>query len=325
MKVSWEAHYSSVTVLQFSRDGGLLLSGGNDAIIACWNLLLLLDGGPSPAPMWTTCANALSVTGLQWGPGGNRIYSSCMDRTTRVWEASNGALVHTVIAREPLLCVACDCEENWLFMGGGKGTIFAVGLGGSAAIPSDALPELRGHNGAVTSLQCSYNDSFLISTGEDGSTRVWDTVSGQCLRVVKLFSSRGLCSQALLPHALHQNHALSTASAKEQPISPFRKGAGVGEGPCVVLCGNESGLNKSYLRREISLHVKLGKEGSGGVAMHTPTPYHDKEEKKESTDLTQASVSPDVSSEWEDEVARLKQEIDRWKRATNELLKRIQK
>ncbi len=320
MKVSWEAHYSSVTVLQFSRDGGLLLSGGDDAIIACWNLLLLLDGGPSPTPMWTSCVHALSVTGLQWGLGGNRIYSSCMDRTTRVWEASNGALVHTVIAREPLLCVTCDCEENWIFLGGGRGTIFAVGLGGGAPIPSDSLPELRGHDGAVTSLQCSYNDSLLISAGEDGSARVWDTVSGQCLRVVKLFSSRGPCSQALIPHALYQSCTLSAIAAKEQPISPFRKGAGVGEGPCVVLCGNEGGLMRSYLRREIDLHVKLGKEMLLGVAMPTPAPYH--EEKKESTDLSQASALPDVNKELEDEVSRLKQEIERWKRATNELLKR---
>ncbi len=322
--MSWEAHYSSVTVLQFSRDGGLLLSGGNDAIIACWNLLLLLDGGgSSPPPLWTTCVHALPVTGLQWGPGGNRIYSSCMDRTTRVWEASNGALVHTVVARESLLCVACDYEENWLFLGGGRGTIFAVGLGGGAPMPSGALPELRGHDGAVTSLQCSYNDLFLISTGEDGSTRLWDTVSGQCLRVVELFSSRVPCSQALLPHAIYRSHGLPTTAAKEQPISPFRKGVGVGEGPFVALCGNEGGLKKGCLRREIALQVKLGKELlDDDSVIHAPTPYC--EEKEESTDRSQASGSPDVNNEWEDEVARLKQEIEGWKRATNELIKRVQ-
>ena len=43
---------------------------------------------------------------------------------------------------------------------------------------------LSGHSKAVTGLVLTMDDRSLVSGSEDGSLRVWDTLSRQCLRQI---------------------------------------------------------------------------------------------------------------------------------------------
>jgi WD40 repeat protein len=64
---------------------------------------------------------------------------------------------------------------------------------GATSAPSSAglgaLPKgvsiLSGHSRAVTSLVCSADNTSVLSGSEDGSVRVWDQWSRQCMREVK--------------------------------------------------------------------------------------------------------------------------------------------
>jgi len=73
------------------------------------------------------------------------------------------------------------------------------GGGGGSGGTSSTYASLEGHTRAVTSIVCSIDNCTLVSGGEDGSVRVWDYWTRQCLRELKPMHKAAVTSLLLLP------------------------------------------------------------------------------------------------------------------------------
>jgi pre-rRNA-processing protein IPI3 len=75
----------------------------------------------------------------------------------------------------------------------------ASSSGGGGGGTSSAYASLEGHTRAVTSIVCSIDNCTIVSGGEDGSVRVWDYWTRQCLRELKPLHKAAVTSLLLLP------------------------------------------------------------------------------------------------------------------------------
>jgi WD40 repeat protein len=78
---------------------------------------------------------------------------------------------------------------------------------GNTPTRSNELPNgtsvLTGHTRAVSTLSCSIDNNTLISSSQDGSLRVWDIDSRQCLREVKPLNKTSLSNSLVVLHSEH--------------------------------------------------------------------------------------------------------------------------
>eukprot|EP00850_Spirogloea_muscicola_P013947 SM000097S24800 [mRNA] locus=s97:332384:335507:+ [translate_table: standard] len=171
---SWPGHYKAASVLAFSDDDSLLLSGGEDALVHVWPLLRVLDdsgraggaafnggGGGSlsrggkesgvlqPIHAWGDHQQA--ITGLFAGAGGPSavIVSSSYDHTCKIWSLALGALLRSIVFPVGLNCVVLDPGEYALYAGGVDGHIFVTALNFGVPAPSSAPIGANGGAGAV--------------------------------------------------------------------------------------------------------------------------------------------------------------------------------
>lgn len=260
----FDAHYKRVSALQLTSDDSHLVTAGEDAIVNVWRLVDLLDEpdaassfqqGVTPVVSFTD--HVLPVTALHVGQGGvnARIYTASLDRTCKVWSLSSSQCLYSVSCPSYVNACVADPMEQRLFMGCGNGKIYALDLNAAAtsitaatarvanastngsASPwgSDALlPEaFEGHESSVTSLQIHASGAFLVSGDESGNVRVWDSMSRQSLRTIKLFKGK-VTALVLLPRPRHlfrqaktpftlENEDPDDLLATPLPVAPLKK------------------------------------------------------------------------------------------------------
>ena len=85
-----EAHYQALTHLCFSADEGVLLSGGGDGVVHCWQTMDLVDfhlRSEEITPLQSWNEHTLPITGIATGQGTvltSRAYTASLDQTIRV-------------------------------------------------------------------------------------------------------------------------------------------------------------------------------------------------------------------------------------------------
>ena len=217
---TWEGHYRSLTHMAFTDDGSHLITCSEDSLVRTWACGQLLDYNalsslpPTPASSWNY--HTLPVTGLSVGAGGVAAYictvsadrslvvaqipSGPGDRGHRgfgVAEGNDGAggaggqgrdgSLATVAFPTGLTAVVLHPADQSVYVGAGDGLIYCVDLCSPVASSSGGASfavanRLRGHEGAVLCLAMSLEGCLLISGSRDCSAKVWDCVSGQCLK-----------------------------------------------------------------------------------------------------------------------------------------------
>jgi WD40 repeat protein len=108
-----------------------------------------------------------------------------------VWDLASGELLATFAFPSDICAVTMDPVEEYVYVGCGDGRIHRASLRpkieGSAILQqvkvgaSDGT--FLGHTLAVTCLTVSFDGCSLVSGSEDGTVRVWDTGSLQCIRM----------------------------------------------------------------------------------------------------------------------------------------------
>ncbi|KAF8062631.1 Wdr18 [Scenedesmus sp. PABB004] len=275
---SWPAHYKAVSALRFDDAGGVLVSGGDDTLVCAWLLAELLDelrgapgaaaaaaaGAARVAPLHTWSEHTLPVTALHVGAGeGSALLATAsLDRTVKLWALATGQLLRSVALPAAVTAVALDAGEHVLLAGCADGSIWEASLtgqppaGGAAPAAAAAGSSGRGpagvlggpgsccyegHTKAISSLAITPDGEQLVSGSEDGSARVWDLRSRQCLRTIP--------SPARLP-----------GPKRMTPLAPFAKFVGAAgaavkpwEGPPVVLTGALLGSGAAGISAEAGL------------------------------------------------------------------------
>ncbi|KAK4700094.1 pre-rRNA-processing protein IPI3, partial [Phenoliferia sp. Uapishka_3] len=117
-----DAHYRPVSVLEFSHDDSVLVSGGEDAGVSVWSIGSILSATPMnpPAPFATLTDHTLAITAVAIGLGTFprcRILTASMDSTCKIWDLSTAApsLLSTFSFPAPVTHVAWDSLERFFF------------------------------------------------------------------------------------------------------------------------------------------------------------------------------------------------------------------
>ncbi|KAJ1918024.1 Pre-rRNA-processing protein ipi3 [Mycoemilia scoparia] len=106
---------------------------------------------------------------------------------TRLFCASDRGEVYQVDLYQQRSNGMSDGQSQGLESVIGTRSVQSVGL--DSKTKSGKAKTYIGHEGKVNSISLSMDGTLLVSGGEDGSIRVWDTTSRQCLRAVQQPSS----------------------------------------------------------------------------------------------------------------------------------------
>jgi WD40 repeat protein len=172
-------HNTRVTTMATSSDGKRLATGGStDGYVFILEvpsneILLLIPGATDGCTVETLAfvpnTSLLAVGGIDWKSSGQE---GCLC----LWDVQKPAKVGkipvgtTAVAAHPSgkhLAMSTLAETICLF-----------------SVPDLTLEkELQGHNGLVTALAFTADGQRLLTTGDDGTVRVWDVASGKELQV----------------------------------------------------------------------------------------------------------------------------------------------
>jgi len=168
-----EGHTGYVFSLLATRDGGLM-SGSRDRTVRRWSRA---HDAHDARDAWR-CTHVLqghtaSVLALaQPRPG--VVWSGSRDRTIREWDLTGGTSRVVASLGGAVLCLETIGEDS-----------VAAGTADAKIVlfTSERERVLAGHRGWVWSL-ASLGDGLLVSGSEDGTIRLWDLASGECLTAV---------------------------------------------------------------------------------------------------------------------------------------------
>ncbi|WIA41254.1 hypothetical protein OEZ86_004862 [Tetradesmus obliquus] len=241
---SWPAHYKAVSCLAFSDSGGLLVSAGEDTLVAAWLLAEVLDekrDGPAAAaaavgmarvePLHTWSEHTLPVTCiyLGCGEGSALLATASLDRSVKLWSLTTGQLLRTITLPAGVTDAAAAAAA-------------AAGVVGG---PGSCCYE--GHSKAISSLEITPDGEQLVSGSEDGTARIWDLRSRQCLRSIASPNKAPVTAALLMAWPGHLGPAGSAGRQgpkRLQPLAALAKFAGAAgtskpwEGALTVLDGS---------------------------------------------------------------------------------------
>mmetsp|Transcript_30819 Transcript_30819/g.92424 ORF Transcript_30819/g.92424 Transcript_30819/m.92424 type:complete len:421 (-) Transcript_30819:7-1269(-) len=297
------AHYRAVTTLSFTDDGGHLVSGSDDGTVKVWKVRELVDveegstGRVAVSPCHTWAEHTLPVTDVHCGYGGlgARVVTASKDCACKLWDLASGDLVGSLSLPADIHAVTMDPSEQYLYAGGGNGTVYAVALfrlldltpAASTLLRTKDLLSFVGHTKPVTMVQVSVDGTILASGSDDGDVRLWDTESRQCLKV--LGHKDPLTALQLVPRHWIDHAADRTTSPialfSRQPCPPgmldLRRafpvrpgdGAPADRGPAAVDAVPSSAIGDAGLVRDerdrLAAEVELWQSAAASLYEHT--------------------------------------------------------
>jgi predicted NACHT family NTPase len=207
-----QGHARVVRSLCFKLNESILVSGSNDCTIKVWN-----------TDTWE-CINTLyghddTVTSLAFDLSSGVLISSSYDETVRFWNIQTGDCLNTLQIKSPTRSVKIDTLNQILVIGGSDKTISIwdlktgiclrqldghtswiqeIALGSNQTIASasgdrtvklwnvmgECIQTLHGHTDWVETVSFSPDDQLIVSGGIDGSIKVWDVKTGECVKTL---------------------------------------------------------------------------------------------------------------------------------------------
>jgi WD40 repeat protein len=174
-----KGHKHWVETVTVSLAGDLIFSGGVDAKIRMWNTAT------------GKCLKRLSshknvITSLVCPPSDNafgyHLCSGSVDKSIRLWNVEQGKCVGKLKGHQHGVTSVCISPVN--------PNVICSGSTDATAAIWDARSNKRvrkfiGHKESVDACAISADGELLCSASEDGSLRVWELATGQCLNVLR--------------------------------------------------------------------------------------------------------------------------------------------
>jgi WD40 repeat protein len=161
-------HKGAVRAVAFDPGGARLLSVGADATARLWDAhtgAAIRTLGPLRGEGWTGVFTA----------GGARVVTTSEAYEADLWDAASGAHVATLPFQGARVeALAASPDGAWFAVGAAvpPPIVFRAGDGG-------VVTQLVGHAGlAITDLDASPDGAAVLSTGEDGTARLWSASTG---------------------------------------------------------------------------------------------------------------------------------------------------
>jgi WD40 repeat protein len=192
------AHEGGTTAIAWSPQGSLLATAGNDWLVRIWCPPDSTTAIPPQSQQWERIAEFRAhlggITALKWAPGGTELATAGWDRSVRRWQLRLPAAPTPV---HQCQTVSWRLTDTWRTRASAV-SVLAWSPDGTSLVGGDRRGHLQiwrcevpggtemrsSHDGPLTALRWSKRASRILSTGTDGTLRLWDLRGEECARIV---------------------------------------------------------------------------------------------------------------------------------------------
>ncbi|GHO96591.1 hypothetical protein KSF_066390 [Reticulibacter mediterranei] len=171
-------HNGPVTDCAISPDGTWIVSASEDRTLKLWDK-------HTGALRFTMEGHTAQVTCCSITPGGNRIISGARDGIIKIWNAYTGNELYSFSGHTNAITrCAVSSDGNWFVTASEDQTLKLWSLRTVNKFPPlrdyriSQIRTLQGHEGAVRSCAVSPDSTWIASTSDNCTLRLWDTRTG---------------------------------------------------------------------------------------------------------------------------------------------------
>jgi len=166
--VAFLGHRTSTCTIDFSADGELAVTGGNDGAARVWDAAT----GQEVVPL---VGHAERVGFVDFSPDDSRVLSTSPDGTLRVWDVRPEGRRETVAVNDPGAFDAIYLDGTDLFLSAGP----SAGANLWSRPDGSHSLALEGSTGNVTEIAASTTAGVVTAGSVDGMIRFWSIATGE--------------------------------------------------------------------------------------------------------------------------------------------------
>ena len=225
MLTRFDGHFKKINKMKVTPCGRFLVSASDDGICKVWDIIGFIDSNngiddnrnkrTKVSPFRTWNPHSLSVRDIHLiGCISNlRVLSSSLDKTIVIYDVYSSKQCFSYTFISSIEAVTANSNMDFIFAGSSNGVIYRLNFStfshsynqqaklglvlDNKNVESQNIKSMIGHTSNITCLKCSIENN-LVSSSNDGSIRIWNIISGQCLNEVKPFQKKAITDFAII-------------------------------------------------------------------------------------------------------------------------------